>query len=115
MEMQSNTENSRRQNGRGRNDHSPQRKIVRKNGRMGGPMRKQPSPWRYRGEKDKDPLHYVECGLDDIYLVSGYEIVDTPDGPGLSVKNLDELHKAIGYDLVNKKKLLSGKELRFLR
>lgn len=76
---------------------------------------KRRAAWGHRGEKDKAPLHYTDCGLEDVYLVSGYEIEKTPYGDGLSVKNLDQLHKAIGFYLVNGKKVLSGKELRFLR
>jgi DNA-binding transcriptional regulator YiaG len=82
---------------------------------MGRLAMKTPATWRYRGDKDKDPLHYTDCGLDDIYLVSGYEIEDTPHGEGLSIKDLDKLHEAIGVHLASQKKALSGKELRFLR
>lgn len=71
--------------------------------------------WRHQGEKDKEPLHYTACGLDDVYLLSGYEIEKTSEGEGISIKNLDRLHKAIGCHLVREKKALSGKELRFLR
>lgn len=78
-------------------------------------MMKQSAAWRHRGEKDKAPLHYTDCGLDNVYLLNGYEIEATPYGDGLSIKNLDELHLAIGCDLSNQKKVLSGKELRFLR
>ena len=76
---------------------------------------KQPAAWRHHGEKDKTPLHYTDCGLDNVYLVSGYEIENTPYGEGLAIKNLDQLHTAIGYNLSSQKKVLSGKELRFLR
>lgn len=74
-----------------------------------------PNAWRHKDEQVKDPLHYTECGLDDVYLMSGYEIQDTPYGEGLTIKNLDQLHKAIGCYLASQKKALSGKELRFLR
>jgi len=76
---------------------------------------KQPAAWRHHGEKDKTPLHYTDCGLDNVYLISGYEIENTPYGEGLSIKNLDQLHLAIGCNLSSQKKVLSGKELRFLR
>lgn len=69
----------------------------------------------YAGEKKKPPLHYTACGLDDVYLVSGYEVEETPYGRGVSVKHADELHRVIGSYLVTHKKVLSGKELRFLR
>lgn len=74
-----------------------------------------PSKWRHAGEKDKKPLHYTDCGLDDVYLLSGYEVEHTPYGEGISVRNVDQLRKAIGYHLTRQKKTLSGKELRFLR
>lgn len=78
-------------------------------------MKQQPAAWRHRGEKDKTPLHYTDCGLDNVYLLNGYEVEKTPYGDGLSIKNLDELHMAIGCELSNQKKVLSGNELRFLR
>ena len=40
-------------------------------------MKKPTNVYRFDGEKDKEPLHYTECGLDDIYLFSGYTI-ETP-------------------------------------
>lgn len=73
------------------------------------------SGWHHVGEKPKAPYHYTSCGLDDVYLLSGYEIEQTPYGQGVSIKNADDLHTAIGMYLVSGKKLLSGKEVRFLR
>jgi putative transcriptional regulator len=71
--------------------------------------------WSLCGEREKEPFHYDGCGLDDIYLLSGYEVESTPHGESLRIKNLDGLLRAIGRSLVERKKLLSGKELRFLR
>jgi DNA-binding transcriptional regulator YiaG len=71
--------------------------------------------WHYGNERPKAPYHYTACGLDDVYLMSGYELEDTPYGKGVSIKDADDLHQAIGAFLVNNKKLLSGKEVRFLR
>lgn len=71
--------------------------------------------WRHKDEKLKKPLHYPECGLDNVYLVSGYEVVKTPYGKGVAVKNVDALLRAIGTKLATEKKALTGKELRFLR
>ena len=65
--------------------------------------------------KNKKPLHYIACGLDDIYLMSDYEIVKTSHGEGTAIKKLDKLHLAIGRNLAERKKVLSAKELRFLR
>lgn len=71
--------------------------------------------FRYVGEEDRAPYHYTECGLDDVYLVSGYTVEETPYGEGVSIRHVDKLHKAIGRYLVTEKKVLLGKELRFLR
>lgn len=71
--------------------------------------------WKHKGAEIKEPLHYTACGLEDVYLLSGYDKVETPHGIGLSIKNLDGLHKAIGCYLVMQKKTLNGKEIRFLR
>ena len=59
--------------------------------------------------------HYTECGLDDVYLVGGFEFVDAPSGRQVVISDLDGLHAAIGRHLVNSKKGLSKKEIRFLR
>ena len=71
--------------------------------------------WRHKGERAKEPFHYTHCGLDDVYLLSGYEIDETPYGEGVSIKHVDDLHRAIGLYIVKNKKDLAGKEVRFLR
>lgn len=62
-----------------------------------------------------DLYHYTGCGLDSIWLINGFEIHDTPYGKGVSIDNVEELHLAIGKQLVDKPRALSGKEFRFLR
>lgn len=59
--------------------------------------------------------HYTECGLDNIYLVNGYKTIETVEGQAVSIHDVDGLHKAIGLNLVTAKKILSSKEIRFLR
>ena len=71
--------------------------------------------FRYQGNTDKPPYHYTMCGLDDIYLTSGYDRTDTEYGGGVTIHDLDGLHRAIGEYLVYWKKALSAKEVRFLR
>ena len=61
------------------------------------------------------PYHYTACGLDNIYLLSGYALHRTPYGPGVSVKDADGLHRAIGLSLAERKKVLQPKELKWLR
>jgi putative transcriptional regulator len=74
-----------------------------------------PKVWTRGSETTKDPVLYQGCGLDDIWLVSGYEIEIIDGDPAISVSDLDGLHEAIGRALVRRKKILSGKEIRFLR
>jgi putative transcriptional regulator len=62
-----------------------------------------------------EPYHYTECGLDSIYLLNGFEYHETPYGVGVSVANVDGLHRAIALDLIRGKRLLAGREVRFLR
>jgi DNA-binding transcriptional regulator YiaG len=64
----------------------------------------------------KEPLHYKLCGLDDVYLVSGYDWVPADDSTcDLVVQDIDGLHRVIADCLVRERKSLSGKEFRFLR
>lgn len=57
------------------------------------------------------PLHYVDSGLDNIYLLNGFE----DDGETLIVKDMEGLHRAIGLNIALERKAPSGRELRFLR
>lgn len=61
------------------------------------------------------PLHYTMCGLDNVYLVNGFRLRSTPYGKGFSIENIDGLHAAIGRRLIQERKTLTGKEVRFLR
>lgn len=58
---------------------------------------------------------FKECGLDNIYLKNGYKYFDTPEGRGVSIHDLDNLHKTIAEGIAKKKAPISGKEFRFLR
>lgn len=59
--------------------------------------------------------HYTECGLNNIYLVNGFQLMETQRGQAISIKNIEGLHKAIGLFLITTKKDLTGNEIRFLR
>ncbi len=61
------------------------------------------------------PYHYTECGLDNVYLLNGFAYHETPYGVGVAVANVDGLHLAIALDLIRGKRLLAGREVRFLR
>jgi putative transcriptional regulator len=59
--------------------------------------------------------HYTECGLDNVWLINGFETLETENGQAHSVHAMNDLHKAIALSLVTRDASLTGKELRFLR
>lgn len=71
--------------------------------------------FKHRNKADQPPYQYTMCGLDDVFLLSGYELVGTGYGSGVVIHDQDALHRAIGRYLSCYKKTLSGKEVRFLR
>ncbi len=62
-----------------------------------------------------EQYHYTECGLDNIYLLNGFNFVETSRGKAVSINDIDGLHRAIGLCLVMEKKDLTPQEIRFLR
>ena len=64
---------------------------------------------------DDDRYHYLECGLDDVYLLNGFERFTSARGTSVAIRDVDELHLVIGKHLCRHKKKLTGKEIRFLR
>lgn len=60
-------------------------------------------------------FHYTSCGLQNIYLVNGYQCHETAYGKGTSIDDLEGLHLVIAIRLIEYKPLLSGGEFRFLR
>lgn len=59
--------------------------------------------------------HYLESGLQNVWLEDGYILHHTPYGDGVSIHDTEGLHKAIGRWLISLAKPLNGAELRFLR
>jgi putative transcriptional regulator len=59
--------------------------------------------------------HYIESGLDNVYLLGGFTIHKTKYGEGISIENTGELHRQIGLWLIEQPNPLTGAELRFLR
>jgi DNA-binding transcriptional regulator YiaG len=66
-------------------------------------------------EIGKELYQYKACGLDNIYLVGGVTRRKTPRGEAIHIEDVKGLHAAIGQMLVQEKKKLNGRELRFLR
>lgn len=61
------------------------------------------------------PYHYLECGLDNVWLLNGFTIIDYEGEEAISIDNIDGLHIAIASDLVKMPRKLKGQEIRFLR
>jgi DNA-binding transcriptional regulator YiaG len=64
---------------------------------------------------DGDFYRYTESGMDNVYLANGYRFVGAPRGRQIKIRDIDGLHDAIGLMLVDEKKNLNGREIRFLR
>ena len=62
----------------------------------------------------KKGYRYTESGLTNVWLANGYTIRKTKYGEGVSVQNVDGLHRALARALSNKPRL-TGSEVRFLR
>ncbi len=57
---------------------------------------------------------YTESGLTNVWLANGYTIRKTSYGEGVSIHDVDGLHRALARALSNKPRL-TGTEVRFLR
>lgn len=71
--------------------------------------------WTLGDQATKEPVRYTGCGLDDIWLASGFEVEEIDGEKAITVHNLDGLQATIGRFLIKRRKILSGKEIRFLR
>ena len=64
----------------------------------------------------KGTYQYKESGLDNVYLMNGYEYAEGQGGSrAVIIHDIDGLHGAIGRYLIKERKTLSGDEIRFLR
>jgi DNA-binding transcriptional regulator YiaG len=58
---------------------------------------------------------YTGCGLDYVYLKNGVTEKETPYGKGVSIHDLEGLHRVIALDIIENHPELSPDEFRFLR
>lgn len=58
---------------------------------------------------------YTGSGLGGIFLKNGYKIVETTYGKGVSIEDIDGLHRAIAADILRQKTPMTGRQFRFLR
>lgn len=68
-----------------------------------------------RGKAAQQPRLYEACGLDNIWLVDGFELVRRGDEELVEPEDVEGLHQAIALHLVRYRKALSGREIRFIR
>ena len=62
----------------------------------------------------KNGYRYTESGLTNVWLANGYTVRKTKYGDGVSIHDMDGLHRALARALSNKPRL-TGTEVRFLR
>ena len=62
----------------------------------------------------KNGYHYTESGLTNVWLANGFAIRTTNYGEGVSIHDVDGLHRALAQAMANKPRL-AGAEIRFLR
>lgn len=60
-------------------------------------------------------LAYDGCGLDWVFLESGFAVLDTPYGQGVAIQNADNLHELVLREIITSPHPIHGQELRFLR
>jgi DNA-binding transcriptional regulator YiaG len=63
----------------------------------------------------KDRYHYLESGLDNVFLMGGFQFDHGPSGRTVAIQDIEGLHQAIARALIGKRQRLTGKEFRFLR
>ena len=59
---------------------------------------------KQREMKTRTPHHYTQCGLGNVYLRNGFEVVSTKYGEAIRIHDMDGLHGAIGMYLIREKK-----------
>lgn len=67
------------------------------------------------GEEVRAPYLYKGAGLENVYLFNGYSVEQYDGEEYVSITDVDGLHKEIGRHLVQHRKALSPKEIKFLR
>lgn len=59
--------------------------------------------------------HYLESGLDYVWLSAGFTREETGYGPAVTVRDATALDRAIALAVVRGRRRLTGQEVRFLR
>lgn len=64
---------------------------------------------------DSEPYEYRSCGLEGIFLLNGFDRHEHDGEEHVFIKDMDDLHVAIGRHLATHRKALAPREIRFLR
>ena len=59
--------------------------------------------------------HYEACGLDNIYLANGYEIVEEDGEEFVSFHNFDGIQRAVALAVCKQNKWMTKEQFKFLR
>ena len=79
-------------------------------------MMKEPrGAFRAGQEPAPQPLRYTMSGLDNVWLINGFVVEETPYGRGVRIEAADELHQVLARTIVLDKAPMTGRELRFIR
>lgn len=70
---------------------------------------------RHGGTPCGDPRPYRGCGLDNIFLCNGFSTENVDGEEYVHVEDVEGLHRAIALHLVGNRKVLAGKEIKFIR
>lgn len=65
-------------------------------------------------QNEEGVYHYVESGLDNVYLINGVKLHNTVYGEGVSIENLKSLHKLIAHWIVDLPTPITFAEFKFL-
>jgi putative transcriptional regulator len=66
-------------------------------------------------KRQKKYYHYIESGLNNVYLLSGFKIKKIGSDTEIFINDIQGLHKAISMALIFKRSLLEGNEIKFIR
>jgi DNA-binding transcriptional regulator YiaG len=79
-------------------------------------MKKEPMEFtHYQSAAGEARYHYVECGLDNVWLVNGFEREDFEGEIFTRVLDTDLLHRSIAHGLAKHAAKLEGQAVRFIR
>ena len=59
--------------------------------------------------------HYKSCGLDNVWLKNGYTERNTKYGEGVSIDDVEGLHRALALEIAKLPHPISPEQFRFLR